>query len=103
MNSFAAFHQYTPHARVFRAFNSISWENFANPAFEGGTADLFYCGPNDDTRRIVEQLISAIGLRPMYLGGEEQVGLVDAVAGLSFALAFGQGMGRHLAFKVLTR
>lgn len=102
LNSFATLQQHTPRARVFRAFNSISWENFANPEFDGITADLFYCGP-DDARSIVEQLITAIGLRPMYLGGDEQIGLVDAVAGLSFVLAFGQGMGRHLAFKVLTR
>ncbi|MGO8948819.1 MAG: NADPH-dependent F420 reductase [Ktedonobacterales bacterium] len=103
MNSLATFQQHTPHARVFRAFNSISWENFANPEYDGVRADLFYCGPNDESRSIVEQMITAIGLRPMYVGGDEQVALLDAVAGLSFALAFGQGMGRHLAFKVLTR
>jgi predicted dinucleotide-binding enzyme len=103
MNSFAAFQQHTPRARVFRAFNSLGWENFADPAYGGETADLFYCGPGDDARGTVEQLISAIGLRPMYLGGSEQVGLVDAVGGLWFALVFGQGMGRQLAFKVLTR
>jgi len=103
MNSFATFQQHTPRARVFRAFNSISWENFANPEFAEGPADLFYCGPDGDARPAVEQLITDIGLRPIYLGGVEQVGLVDAVGGLWFALVFGQGKGRHLAFKVLTR
>ncbi len=103
LNSLATFQQHTPGARVFRAFNTLGWENFANPEFEGGPADLFYCGPEADARTVVEQLITDIGLRPMYLGGVEQVGLVDAVAGLWFALALGQGKGRHLAFKVLTR
>jgi len=103
MNSFAAFQQHTPRAHVFRAFNTLGWENFANPEFDGITADLFYCGPDGDARSVVEQLIAAIGLRPMYLGGVEQVGLVDAVGGLWFALVLGQGKGRHLAFKVLTR
>lgn len=103
MNSFATFQQYTPHAHIFRAFNTLGWENFANPEFPEGTADLFYCGPEGDARTTVEQLISDVGLRPMYLGGVEQVGLVDAIGGLWFALALGQGKGRHLAFKVLTR
>ncbi len=103
MNSFATFQQYTPHAHIFRAFSTLGWENFANPQFEEGTADLFYCGPDGEARGTVEQLITAIGLSPMYLGGIEQVGLVDAMTGLWFALAFGQGKGRHLAFKVLTR
>jgi 8-hydroxy-5-deazaflavin:NADPH oxidoreductase len=103
MNSFATFQQHTPRARVFRAFNTLGWENFANPEFEGGRADLFYCGPDGDARAEVEQLIKDIGLGPMYVGGTEQVGLVDSVAGLWFALALGQGKGRQLAFKVLTR
>jgi predicted dinucleotide-binding enzyme len=103
MNSFATFQQHTPRARVFRAFNTLGWENFANPEFEGGPADLFYCGSDGDARMAVEQLITDIGLRPVYLGGVEQVGLVDAIGSLWFALAFGQGKGRHLAFKMLTR
>src|SRR6266571_5214943 len=103
MNSFATFLQHTPRARVFRAFSTLGWENFANHECEGGPADLFYCGPDGDAHKEVEQLIADIGLRPMYLGGVEQVGLVDAVGGLWFALALGQGKGRHLAFKVLTR
>src|SRR5437764_5446604 len=69
MNSLATFQQYTPHARVFRAFNTLGWENFANPEFEGGRADLFYCGPDGEDRSTVEQLIADIGLRSMYLGG----------------------------------
>jgi hypothetical protein len=48
-------------------------------------------------------LIQDVGLRPVRLGDLRQVGLVDAIGSLWFALAFGQGMGRNLAFKVLTR
>jgi len=103
LNSFATFQQHTPRARIYRAFNTLGWENFANPEFECGPADLFFCGPDGDSRAEVEQLITAIGLRPIYLGGVEQVGLVDAVGSLWLALAFGQHKGRHLAFKVLTR
>ena len=101
MNSFATFQARTPHARVFRAFNSLGWENFAKPVFDGVQADLFYCGPDGDAREMVEQLITDVGLRPMRLGDIDQVGLVDSVTQLWFALAIRQGKGRHLAFKVL--
>jgi predicted dinucleotide-binding enzyme len=101
MHNLAPFQQYTPQAQLYRAFNSLGWENFAEPNFNGIQADLFYCGPDGDARTKVEQLISDVGLRPMYLGGSEQVGLLDAIASLWFALALGQKKGRHLAFKVL--
>jgi 8-hydroxy-5-deazaflavin:NADPH oxidoreductase len=103
MNSFATFQTYTPHARVFRAFNTLGWENFADPVFDGIQADLLYCGPDGDAREVTEQMISDVGLRPMRLGDVDQVGLVDSVGSLWFALALGQGKGRHLAFKVLSR
>lgn len=103
MNSFATFQAHTPHARVSRAFNSLGWENFADPMFDGTQADLFYCGPDGDSREVVEQLITDVGLRPVRLGDVDQVGLVDSVGALWFALALGQGKGRRLAFKVLSK
>ncbi|HKD76239.1 MAG TPA: NAD(P)-binding domain-containing protein [Ktedonobacterales bacterium] len=99
-NSLAFFQQYTPNARVFRAFNSLAWEVFANPDFNGLQADLFFAGDPAD-RSTVEQLIGDIGLRPIFLGGADQIPTVDSVLGLFFALVAGQKRGRHLAFKVL--
>jgi predicted dinucleotide-binding enzyme len=101
MHNLAPFQQYAPQAQLYRAFNSLGWENFAEPTFDGTQADLFYCGLDGDSRAIVEQLISDVGLRPVYLGGNEQMGLLDSIAALWFTLAFGQKKGRHLAFKVL--
>ncbi len=101
MHNLAPFQRYAPQAQLYRAFNSLGWENFAEPVFDGIQADLFYCGPDGDGRTMVEQLISDVGLCPVYLGGSEQVGLLDSIASLWFALAFGQKKGRHLAFKVL--
>lgn len=99
-NSRVSFQRHAPSARYVRAFNSLGVENFADPTFNGVKADLFYAGPETD-RAVAEQLIGDIGLEPMYVGNEDQVGLVDAAASLWFALALGQKRGRHLAFKVL--
>jgi predicted dinucleotide-binding enzyme len=101
MHNLAHFQQHAPQAQLYRAFNSLGWENFAEPNFEGIQADLFYCGPDGDARIKVEKLITDVGLRPIYLGGNEQMGLLDSIASLWFALAFGQKKGRRLAFKVL--
>lgn len=101
MSSVAAISAAAPNARVYRAFNSLGWENFADPVVNGVQADLFYAGPDDGARATVERLIGDVGLRPVYVGGPEQVSVVDAVASLWFALALGQRKGRHLAFKAL--
>jgi len=103
INSFATLKDKTPNARIYRAFNTYGWENFADATYNDGPADLFYCGPEGESQAAVEQLITDVGLRPMRLGGVDQVDLVDAVLRLWFALASGQQMGRHLAFKVLAR
>jgi predicted dinucleotide-binding enzyme len=103
MNSFATLQQHTARARLYRAFNTLGWENFADPNFGGVQADLFYCGTDGESRAVVEQLIGEVGLRPIYLGGVEQVDLVDSVLRLWFTLSRGQGWGRHFAFKVLSQ
>jgi 8-hydroxy-5-deazaflavin:NADPH oxidoreductase len=89
-----------PGLRYARAFNSLGWENFAEPRFGDTVGDLFFSSAEAD-RAVVESLIEAVGLRPIYLG-EGQQEVVDGVLRLWFALAIGQRRGRHLAFRVLT-
>lgn len=90
-------------ARVFRAFNSLGWENFSDPTFGGVEADLFYCGPDSaEAQQAFEGLIRDVGLRPIRVGDLDQVSVVDSVLTLWYTLAVGRGMGRHLAFKVLS-
>ena len=102
MNSVSAIRAAAPSAAVIRAFNSIGWENMAQPAFDGITADMLYCA-DESARSVAEQLIADVGLRPVLVGDLDQVHLVDALTGLWAALAYGQGRGRQLAFKILER
>jgi predicted dinucleotide-binding enzyme len=104
MNSAESFAKNAPGAALFRAFNSLGWENFENPQFGHLKADLFYCGGDDgEGKSVVESLISDVGLNPLWLGDLSQIHLVDMVGALWFNLVFGQHKGRNLAFKVLTR
>ena len=90
-----------PKAKLYRAFSSLGWENLAHPEFEGIRADLFYCG-DEAAKTTVDQLINDIGLEPIYLGGTDRVTLVEGMTDMWFNLALKQGMGRRLAFKLLT-
>ena len=93
--------QAAPDSPLFRAFSNLGWENFAEPEINGEQIDLFYCGDSGRSQQVVDGLIGEIGLRPIYLGGVEQAGIVDALTRLWFNLALQQGLGRHLAFKMM--
>ncbi len=85
--------------RYARAFNALGGENFADPVFADGRADLFFSAPEGDRAR-VEEIIGAVGLRPVYVG-EDQEALIDALFQLWITLALKQGRGRRLALRLL--
>ncbi len=101
-NSLEDFRRHAPSVRYVRAFNTLGWENFADPMFDGVAADLIYAGPEAD-RPLVERLIAEIGLHPVWLGDADQASLLDSLLRVWFTLAIQRGLGRNLAFKVLTR
>ena len=86
-------------SRYARAFNALGGENLANPTFSDGRADLFFSSRSED-RTTLEQLIEAVGLRPIYVG-EDQEELIDALFRLWIALALHQGRGRRLALRLM--
>ncbi|HSF83808.1 MAG TPA: NAD(P)-binding domain-containing protein [Anaerolineales bacterium] len=101
INNLAALQGSAPAAQIYRAFNSLGWEVFAEPHIEQLQVDHFYCGADGPARLQVEGLISEIGLRPVWVGGLERVELVDTLGALWVELAVRKGMGRRLAFKLL--
>ena len=88
-------------AHPVRAFNTLGWENFADPVFDGVTADLFYAAEEGTAKEVADELITDIGLRPVWLGGIDAFDLVDSLTRLWFTLAFQRRLGRRLAFKLL--
>jgi len=101
LNSVATIAAAAPGAMVYRAFNIYGFENFADALLGGVQADLFFAGPDGAARQQAEQLISDVGLRPIWLGGTDHADLVDQFMRVWFALAFEQHKGRRLAFKLL--
>jgi predicted dinucleotide-binding enzyme len=84
-----------------RAFNTLGWENFADPVVAGTRADLFFACEDGRAREVAEQLIRDVGLEPVWVGGVDAFDVVDGLTRLWFALAFGRGLGRRVAFKLL--
>jgi hypothetical protein len=85
--------------RYARAFNTLGGENMADPVFADGPADMFFSAPEAD-RATVEAVIQGVGLRPEYLGEDQEV-LVDALFQIWIALALEQGHGRRLALRLI--
>ena len=89
-----------PGARYARAFNSLGVENFVDPGYPDGPADLFFSAPAAD-RQTVAELIEAVGLHPVYTG--EDPTIVDGIFRLWVALVMGQGHSRHSALRLIGR
>jgi 8-hydroxy-5-deazaflavin:NADPH oxidoreductase len=96
----AAYAEHAPGSRYARVFNTLGVEILADPDIGGTLADMFFSCPPAD-RAVVETLVSAVGLRPVYVGADQH-DVVDGVLRLWVALAIGQKRGRHLAFRTLT-
>ena len=101
-----SFHQWTelasraPNAHLYRAFNTYGWDVFADATLGGEQPDLFYAGPDGSSRDGAESLISDVGLRPIWVGGADAVGVVDGV--LRLWLTLSRTHGRRIALKLIT-
>ena len=86
-----------PQARYVRAFNSLGWENFADPM--PGTNMFFAADP--DARATAEELIRAVGLEPAFLGDATATATVDGLLPLWFALVRQNGGNRRVALRII--
>jgi hypothetical protein len=89
--------QAAPSAWYVRAFNSLGWENFADPM--PGAAMFF--AADAEARAVAEELISAVGLEPAFVGDAAATPTVDALLPLWFALVKLNNGNRRLALGIL--
>jgi 8-hydroxy-5-deazaflavin:NADPH oxidoreductase len=87
-----------PSARYVRAFNSLGWENFADPV---PGANLFFAA-DPQARAVAEELISAVGLKPAFVGDATATATVDGLLPLWFALVKLNGGNRRVALRVVS-
>lgn len=89
-------------AVAYRAYNSVGWEQMAEPVFGAVRSSMLFAGPDSDAEAVA-RLIRDTGFGPVHLGDDPAAhDAVDAMARLWFLLAFGRGAGRRLGFRILT-
>ncbi len=96
-NSRAAIKSAAQGAHYARAFNTLGWENFAQPP---AGANLFFAA-DERARSVTEELISAVGLEPAFVGDASAARTVDGLSPLWFALVQQSGGNRRLAFRIV--
>ena len=92
-----------PSAKVVKIFNQIGWETMVNPQYGTETATLFYAGDDAEAKQIAADLARVIGFEPIDAGNLASAKFLESLASLWGQLAYGQGMGRNIAWRLLKR
>ena len=93
----------TKDAKVVKAFNTTGAQNFKNPNFGEQKASGFICGDDKDAKKIVSELVQDVGFEVVDVGPLSYARLLEPLAMLWISLAFAQGYGPNIAFKLLKR
>jgi predicted dinucleotide-binding enzyme len=94
---------WAPGARVVKIFNTTGADNMTSPEYGGVAATMFYCGDDAEAKATARKLAADLGFDPVDAGSLEQARLLEPLALLWIRLAYAQGMGREIAFKLMKR
>jgi hypothetical protein len=90
-------------ARVYKAMNQVGFEIMADPAFSAGRAAMFVAGDDPGGKRIVLELIAALGFEAIDAGELAIARLIEPYAMLWIHLMARRKMGRRFAFGLMRR
>jgi predicted dinucleotide-binding enzyme len=90
-------------ARVVKCFNTTGANNYLAPAYPEGAATMFYCGDDAEAKSVVQRLGADLGFDMVDAGPLRQARLLEPLALLWISLAYPQGMGREIAFRLMKR
>lgn len=92
-----------PGAQVVKIFNTTGWGNMADPLYGGEATTMFLCGDDADAKAVAASLAEELGLAALDVGGLNKAHLLEAVALTWINLAYNQGHGRNIAFRLMKR
>lgn len=90
-------------AKVIKAVHTIGVESLNKLQFGTQHASLFICGNHLDAKSKTKQLGLDLGFDVIDAGPLANARLIEPLAMLWIELAYNQGMGTDIAFKLLTR
>lgn len=89
--------------KVVKAFNTTGADNLNNPVYNGEKIESFICGDDTLAKALVAKLVEDTGFTVIDVGNLEQAVLLENLAKLWVTLAYKQGMGPDMAFKLVKR
>jgi 8-hydroxy-5-deazaflavin:NADPH oxidoreductase len=92
-----------PSARVVKAFNSTGANNMAQPSYDGVPTAMFFAGDDVAAKATVRTLVDTIGFEALDAGPLLRSRELESLATLWIELAYGGGMTRDFAFRVVRR
>ncbi|MFY9840505.1 MAG: NADPH-dependent F420 reductase [Xanthobacteraceae bacterium] len=93
--------QLAPRARVYKAMNQVGFEVMANPAFAAGKPVMFVAGDEAAGKKVVLDLVSALGFEAIDAGELTVARLLEPFAMLWIHLMARRNLGRDFAFSLL--
>lgn len=90
-------------AKVVKAFNTIGAMTLNNLIFGSVRADLFICGDDTPSKKVVGELATDIGFDVVDVGSLANARMLENLALLWIELALRQQLGPNIAFKLLRR
>jgi len=95
--------QWAAGARVVKAFNTTGSSNMANPEYTEGKVTMFICGDDPDAKETVSALTVQLGFDVCDSGALQMARYLEPLAMAWIKLAYSQGLGRDIAFRLIKR
>jgi len=95
--------QWATGARVVKAFNTTGSSNMANPEYAEGKVTMFICGDDADAKETVSALATELGFDVCDSGPLQMARYLEPLAMAWIKLAYAQGLGRDIAFRLIKR
>ena len=95
--------KWTEGAKVIKAVHTVGVESLNKLQFGTQQASLFVCGDNLDAKSKAKQIGIDLGFEVIDAGPLANARLIEPLGKLWIELAYNQGMGTDIAFKLLRR
>jgi predicted dinucleotide-binding enzyme len=90
-------------ARVVKALNTTGAGNMLDPRYGAEAATMFICGDDAAAKATVTDLVKTLGFDVVDAGPLRQARLLEPLAMLWISLAYAQGQGPNIAFRLMRR
>lgn len=90
-------------ARVVKALNTTGSTNMENPAYGSDAVTMFLCGDDEEAKRVVTELVSALDFEVCDAGPLSAARYLEPTAMLWIHLAYQQGLGPNIGFRLVSR